>query len=972
MKKFLGFLTMATMLLVTGCKDDLMPTGGNGEEITVQFTIGTESATSVRRKAPGVNYDGINGYAQISDGSKADKLIYAVYDANGNILEQFGDGTSPLGQTTITDITFPHTISLRLVRGQQYTFAFWAQSKECTAYNTTDLKAVKVDYQSDDNTLCNYELRDAFCKAETFTVVQSGKRSVILTRPFAQINVGITKADYQTAMMSQLRVVKSKIHIENVATEFNIVSNCVNTDGPDKLQTVDYDFNIIPAYTNFDDIPTEDRLADAEQGQEAFLKVDMNHDGDIIAYGMEKDGEQAETYKYLMMCYILPADRTDGTSTYSTTLDKVKVTFKTESDIDIVLEDGLENIPVQRNWRTNIVGDLLTADIKLVIDLDPIYSGDYNAPDYLRIAEGVAYDPVEDCITLSNGMALQWFSDISNGAWLGKEEYNNANKGGNADLLLEAVKLTEWPSDGVFNFYNTTLKLTNDVDFELASAIEGVRREWTPISWTADFNKHNTGAFEGTFDGGNHTVSNIIMVREDNIYKDDYGFFGNVKSSAVIKNLRLFNVDIESHYRTGAIVGCAFGREGDWSSPLVIKNCYVDRANILVTPWTDGNGYYDEANNIGGIIGQANCHIAIDSCYVRQSTLRGYRVIGGIMGTDNGDWPIDGIRNCTVSDVTLIADQFQPYFNAPYGWGDIKATMLDEIIGRNLTGGEIINNTFYNVRKIEFALDHKEGEYPTGTRYARIAGVDLDIIPRLNGLFAEVINIGSSLLGAPTAFKNYTDDAEGAGEADKSSDAVGVYVKGIMIDGKSDDNKLDNYTITVSNVKPAGSTSQKICALYLVADAAQKYNAIRNLTIHGDLYVDEGICLAPVANATINIDTVSVYDATKVLTDGGTGAGNLIVTESNFRGDVTLGSGYSSVTFTNTVFESATDNSNQTFSSGSTVTFDGCTFKAPYTITANGTFNNCIAVGSNPDKTIPITGACTIVLNPVTGEPEIQ
>jgi hypothetical protein len=44
----------------------------------------------------------------------------------------------------------------------------------------------------------------------------------------------------------------------------------------------------------------------------------------------------------------------------------------------------VDNLPVQRNWRTNVIGRMLTGDISFNISLDPIFDGEENYPDTLE------------------------------------------------------------------------------------------------------------------------------------------------------------------------------------------------------------------------------------------------------------------------------------------------------------------------------------------------------------------------------------------------------------------------------------------------------------------------------------------------------------------------------------------------------------------------------------------------------------
>jgi hypothetical protein len=51
-------------------------------------------------------------------------------------------------------------------------------------------------------------------------------------------------------------------------------------------------------------------------------------------------------------------------------------TDETETAQASFLYSGLEFVPIQRNWRTNIVGQILTGDISFNIKIDPIYENE--------------------------------------------------------------------------------------------------------------------------------------------------------------------------------------------------------------------------------------------------------------------------------------------------------------------------------------------------------------------------------------------------------------------------------------------------------------------------------------------------------------------------------------------------------------------------------------------------------------------
>ncbi len=329
-KLFLGMFAAATMLFATSCQNDELDAVQSGNEATVSFTLGVEGGVQTR--------------ANISDGSGANRLVYAVFDKDGNRI------------TTINKVdktsSFPTTENITLAKGQTYKVAFWAQNSATSAYTLDDNMNLTIDYTSNDGKN-NDEDRDAFFKTIEFTVQGNQTIDVELKRPFAQINVGVYKTDWDLAVASKIEIEKSSVVIKKAAVSMNLLTGEVGDETTDV--EVSYSSGLIPA---------ED------------LKIDMNGDKDFE--------DENEIYKWLSMSYILVADRNADTDNSGVlgderaTLESLQYTFTPKSGNDITFGDGLNNVPVERNWRTNILGQILTGDIKFSITINPIFEGDIN------------------------------------------------------------------------------------------------------------------------------------------------------------------------------------------------------------------------------------------------------------------------------------------------------------------------------------------------------------------------------------------------------------------------------------------------------------------------------------------------------------------------------------------------------------------------------------------------------------------
>lgn len=530
MKKnlFLGMLAAVGMLFATSCSTDEPEAPSSGNEAQVTFALDLEGAAQTRA---------------ISDGTGATKLVYAVYKKVSNyrytLLEMPGSDENTHQFTKLDFVPAGDNVTLTLAKGQTYTVVFWAQNPDCTAYTTTDLQKVTVDYAG----VNNDEKRDAFYKAETFTVNGDATIDVTLKRPLAQINVGVKAESWEAAVASGVEIKESKVVIKNALKSINLCTGGVDTSETD----VTYDFAAIP---------TEK------------LKVDTNSDGTL------------EEYYYLSMSYIL-------VSFNKTTLDDLEFIFKPASGKEIVFHEGLTNVPVQSNWRTNIIGDFLTNDITFNIVVDPAYSGDYNSPEYETIAPGVSLDAVSKTYYLSSKNGMQWF--------------NTQAQSGNL-------------------FENYTVKLTTDIYWS---------GTWTPIP-----------EFKGTFDGCNYTIKNLKVTASG---EDSAGLFA-AATGGTIKNLKMENVTITGNWMAGAIIGS--GRCTTIENCHVDGGSIISTPHLKNGKYDDANN----VGGIAGYL-PAEPNASVKNCSVSNLDITAYRDVGGIVGKAQFAAVISGntVSNVTVT-----------------------------------------------------------------------------------------------------------------------------------------------------------------------------------------------------------------------------------------------------------------------------------------------------------------------------------
>ncbi|CCX54644.1 gLUG domain-containing protein [Bacteroides sp. CAG:1060] len=264
------------------------------------------------------------GTKSYGDGTTAKTVYVHVYqqDADGNLtyIEPAAEGASlktPSQSLTLNGLKA--TYSTRLVTGQTYTFVFWAQADKAPYTYDTDAKTITVNYASAKG---NDESRDAFYNVLPNVKIEGAyTASVQLARPFAQLNFGA--ADYEEAKVAGLTVTDATVTLTHAATSLNLLKGTTTGD-----ETVTFASAALPADPNA-----------------------------ILTAG-------GKDYKYVAMDYVLV-----GKS--AKTLSDVTLTLTATGTQSATPEFTYSNVPLQANYRTNIVGNLFTSPAEVQIEITP-------------------------------------------------------------------------------------------------------------------------------------------------------------------------------------------------------------------------------------------------------------------------------------------------------------------------------------------------------------------------------------------------------------------------------------------------------------------------------------------------------------------------------------------------------------------------------------------------------------------------
>lgn len=260
----------------------------------------------------------------IGDGTTAKKLYYQVFDAAGNPIAGL-----PVQWKNLSSLKT--TVSFQLVKDQKYNFIFWAQTPVDGYYTidgTEGLKKITADYST--HKVANDENRDAFFAVEKDLVISGPvSKTVTLTRPLAQVNIGTLdelKAGATTAPAIDLTDATSKVVVKDVPTVFAPLATTPET-----------------MFSGASDVTFQ-----------------------AAAVPTEKLSVKSVEYDYLAMNYVFaPAEGTvcDLTAEFSLK-DMAPISLSSPAT------------PLKRNYRTNILGSLLTSTADFIVVVDPAFAGD--------------------------------------------------------------------------------------------------------------------------------------------------------------------------------------------------------------------------------------------------------------------------------------------------------------------------------------------------------------------------------------------------------------------------------------------------------------------------------------------------------------------------------------------------------------------------------------------------------------------
>lgn len=283
------------------------------------------------------------------------------------------------------------------------------------------------------------------------------------------------------------------------------------------------------------------------------------------------------------------------------------------------------------------------------------------------------------------------------------------------------------------------------------------------VDWSVNIGDDANVTFDGIFDGKGHIISNLNST-ETAAKGDGYvctGLFGAIYGSAVIKNLTIENVEINTgEYignNAGAVVGWAYNSTGSIENVKVTGDIKINAPGITGTSPILGYDYYSPG-------------IVIKNCEVKGndgSFIKGAAYVGGVAGYASSNIEIN---ENVVENIDVTANSCAA--------GGIAGIMLG--------GGSASDNT---VKNVNLSAAHENWQNSVGVVIGCIAG--------------GKITVADTTFEAVTANGEATTTIVGSAHADKPTTPVAKVQARIGND----------YYDTLMNALKGATTGQTITLL---------------------------------------------------------------------------------------------------------------------------------------------------------------
>lgn len=583
-------LVIGLGLLVAACQSDDLFTDemvGDGDG-NVSFTVSAPEMLASRATLGENSNSALGGVTNVNTEEYDLRYQLAVYRIdNGDYVEAI----SP--QMKIVDGYEPVTYSLRLTPNRNYQVVVWADfvregETEDLHYNTSDFRNIHVP-ELPDKYVLNDESKDAYFTTVNVPVENDAvSEDLVLKRPFAKVRV--------------------------VTTDWNYG----NLEMPDNFKVTYYGCK---RFVNLDPVlgvSSYDELGDA--GLSGFTATIDKAEKDYAQGYDASEGNRTVIVDYLM------TDLEEQTPIHMT-IEAL------DGETLIASHDLSTDIPIQRNWLTTIIGNVLTTGSEFNITIDEGFENEWiEGEEWWRSSEWTPKEPAYDAAT--NTYAIYT-----------KEEF---------------MWLPDHIEEMIASHPGFTLSIRGDID------MSGV--EWKPI--------YMSGEDAYTVEGNGHTLRNFSMngkfgavyvysalgglIRlEFNAYTGVWGKFQGTMKDLTFENIIINGLaDDEVHYDVDGnpidhseeyayFAGCIGYTGQNWSTKVNLTNVHARHVQIKAS---DGL----TTQNIGGLVGWIGVgggDTWLENCSAEDIHITGYQA-GGLVGQLVGGRGCK-FTNCWTEDVEV-------------------------------------------------------------------------------------------------------------------------------------------------------------------------------------------------------------------------------------------------------------------------------------------------------------------------------
>ena len=588
--KLLKKVMYGMSFLLAGCQaEELFEDGavapGDGN---VTFTVSAPEAMPESRAVLGENSNSaLGGVTNVNTEEYDLRYQLAVYRVeNGDYVE----AVSP--QMKIVDKYEPVTYSLRLTPNRNYQVVVWADfvregETEDLHYNTSDFRNIHVP-ELPDKYILNDESKDAYFTTVPVSVEEDAvTEDLVLKRPFAKVRVITTDWGYESLEMP-----------DNFKVTYYGCKRFVNLDP-------------VLGVSSYEDL--------GDTGLSGFTATIDKAEKDYAQGYDASEGNRTVIVDYLM------TDLEEQTPIH------IKLEAL-DGETLIAAHDLSTDIPIQRNWLTTIIGNVLTTGSEFNITIDEGFENEWIEGEEWWRSSGwtpkePAYDETTNTYAIYTKEEFMWLPDH-----------------------IETM-VSEHPG--------FTLSIRGDID------MSGV--DWKPI--------FTSGENDYTVEGNGHTLRNFSMngkfgavyeyklgpfvLGRFNAYTGVWGKFEGVMKDLTFENITINGLaDDEVHYDTDGnpidhsaeyayFAGCIGYTGANYSTKVNLINVHAKHVQIKAS---DGL----TTQNIGGLVGWIGVgggDTWLENCSAEDIHITGYQA-GGLVGQLVGGRGCK-FTNCWTADVEV-------------------------------------------------------------------------------------------------------------------------------------------------------------------------------------------------------------------------------------------------------------------------------------------------------------------------------